>query len=243
DGRAVLEGDGDAALAPPDRLGSGVAEDGHAAAAEDVLDQVGRVLVLLWQDAVSGGDERDAAAQGQVGAGELGTGHTGADDDEVTRDLGQVVQLAPRPDAVAVGHRARPEPRAGAVADGLPGRLDRVGVFEMAGVRDDLDLLGREPGRDVLGLGPRQVGDPVVQARRVDRGQATGGNAEGVGAVQQRHRVRGLDERFGGDAVGEHARAPEAVGVYYGDVRAQLGRDQGRLVTARPAAQDGDFLL
>ena len=60
--------------------------------------------------------------------------------------------------------------------------------------------------------------------------------------VQQGHRVGRLDERLGGHAVGEHAGPAEPVGVDEGHVGAELGRDEGGLVTARPAAEDRDVL-
>ena len=49
-------------------------------------------------------------AHGQVGAGELGAGHAGADHDQVLGQLGQVVDLAPVEDPLAVGHGGRAAP-------------------------------------------------------------------------------------------------------------------------------------
>jgi hypothetical protein len=63
-----------------------------------------------------------------------------------------------------------------------------------------------------------------------------------VAAVEQRHRVRGLDQRLGRHAVGEDAGAAEPVGVDDGDVGAELGGDQSGLVTAGAAAEDRDSL-
>ena len=114
------------------------------------------------------------------------------------------------------------------------------GAGQAAGGLDHLDVLGREPGGDVAGLGPGQVGDPLVQAGRVDGGQPAGGDAETRSPVEHRHRVGRLDEGLGGHAVGEHAGAAEPVGVDDGDVGTELGRDQGGLVTARAAAEDRD---
>ena len=61
-------------------------------------------------------------AHGQVGAGELGAGDAGADHDQVLGQLGQVVDLAPVEDALAVGHGGGQHPRGGAGGDQHRGR-------------------------------------------------------------------------------------------------------------------------
>ena len=118
------------------RLGPGPAEHGHAAAAEHVLDQVGRVLVLLRQHPVPGGHQRDPRAERLIGAGELGPGDARADHDQVPGQFGQVVELPPGQDALAVGFGAGEHAghRAG-------GDQDRVGP--------DLLVTGHDPTRAV----------------------------------------------------------------------------------------------
>ena len=68
---------------------------------------VGRVGVLVRHDPVPAGDQGHVDPGGQVGAGELGPGHAGADDDQPLRQLGQVVDLAPGEDPLAVGQGGR----------------------------------------------------------------------------------------------------------------------------------------
>ena len=87
-------------------------DDVHPAAGEDVLDQQRGVGVLARHDAVAAGDQRDLAAQREVGAGELRPGHAGADHDEVLGQLRQVVDLLPVEDSLAVRLRRRAAPEA-----------------------------------------------------------------------------------------------------------------------------------
>ena len=65
-------------------------------------------------------------------------------------------------------------------------------------------------------------------------------DAEPGRPVQRGHHPRGRDEGLGRHAVGEHAGPAEAVPLDDGDLGAELGGDQGRLVAARAAADDGD---
>src|SRR5580658_8798728 len=57
---AVGQRDRDGVAIAADGLGPGPGQDGHAAAAEDVLDQAGRVLVFLREHPVPRGHQRDA---------------------------------------------------------------------------------------------------------------------------------------------------------------------------------------
>jgi hypothetical protein len=246
---AVRQGHGDAVLIAAHRSRPGLAEHRHAAAAEHVLDRVGRILVLLRQHPVPGGHQRDPRAERLVGAGELGPGDAGADHDQVPGQLGQVVELPPVQDALAVGFGAGEHAgqRAGGDQDrvGLDLLLsgqDPAGAVQAAVRGDHLDVLGGDPGGDVAGLSPGQVGDPLVQPHGVDRVQAAAGDAEARAPVEQRHRVGGLDEGLGGYAVGEHAGAAEPVRIDDGDVGAELGGDEGGLVAAGAAAEDRDSL-
>ena len=231
-------------------LRPGPAEHRHAAAAEHVLDQVGRVLVLLRQHPVPGGHQRDPRAERLVGAGELGPGDAGADHDQVPGQLGQVVELPPGQDALAVGFGAGEHAgqRAGGDQDRVGLDLLRHRPRTLPGPSrrpcsgDHPDVLGGDPGGDVAGLGPGQVGDPLVQPHGVDRVQAAAGDAEAGAPVEQRHRVGGLDQGLGGHAVGEHAGAAEPVRIDDGDVGAELGGDEGGLVAAGAAAEDRDSL-
>ncbi len=65
-------------------------------------------------------------------------------------------------------------------------------------------------------------------------------DAEVGRAVQRRHRARGLDQRLGGHAVGQHAGAAEPVGVGHDDLGAELRGDQGGLIPAGPPSDDRD---
>src|ERR1019366_9300916 len=109
-GPAVGQGHGDVIAVPADRLRPRPAEHGHAAAAEHVLDQAGRVLVFLREHPVPRGHQRDARAEGLVGAGELGPGDTRTDHDQIAGQFGEVIELPPGQDALAVGLRTRQHP-------------------------------------------------------------------------------------------------------------------------------------
>src|SRR5690606_7877739 len=145
DDAAVGELDLDAVPDAADGGGAGAGQDGHAAAAEDVLDELGGVLVLPGQHPVAAGDEGDGHAEAVVGAGELGAGDAGADDDEVLGQLGEVVHLRPGEDALAVRLRVRQDAGGGA--------------------RGDEDDLGDE--LDLLAVGGRHVDGPGAGAAEV----------------------------------------------------------------------------
>src|SRR5207253_5886737 len=123
-------------------------------------------------------------------------GDAGADHDQVPGQLGQVVQLAPGEDALAVGFGAGEHAGQGAGGDQdrvgfylLVACLDRARAVQAAVPLDHLDVLGGDPGGDVARLGPGQVGDPLVQPHGVDRVQAAAGDAELLAPVEQGHRV------------------------------------------------------
>ena len=105
---AVLRGDQDVAvLGAVDGFHAAVLFQFDAALAQHGLKDVGRVGVVMRQNAVTGGNHGDLHAQLSEGGDELGAGHAGADDDEVLRKLGEVVYLLPGEDALAVWLRAR----------------------------------------------------------------------------------------------------------------------------------------
>ena len=125
---AVGEGDDDAVALAAHGLRAGPGQDLHAAAAERLLQHLGGVRVLAGQHPVAAGDEDDLGAERQVGRGELRPGDAGADDDEALGQLGQVVQLAPVEDPLAVGHGGVQPARGGADGEqhGSPPRSTRV---------------------------------------------------------------------------------------------------------------------
>ena len=95
---AVLQRDGDAVAVAGHRGHARLAEHGHAATLEDLLEHLGGVGVLPRQHPVAAADQRDLDAQRVVGAGELGAG------DARTR---------PRRGARAAPRGRRPAPRSG----------------------------------------------------------------------------------------------------------------------------------
>ena len=84
---------------------------------EDLLQQLGGVAVLAGQHPLAAGHQGDLAAHGEVGAGELRAGDAGPDDDQVLRQLGQVVELPPVEDPLAVRLGAGHDARVGAGGD------------------------------------------------------------------------------------------------------------------------------
>ena len=69
--RAVAEGDHDAVVGALHRLGAGAGEHRHAAAFENVLQDLGGVRVLARQHLVAAGNQGDLGAQAVVGGGEF----------------------------------------------------------------------------------------------------------------------------------------------------------------------------
>ncbi len=71
----------------------------------------------MRQDLVAAGHHGDLDAEFGVRVAELRARHAGPDDHEMFGKLGEVVELAPVEDALAVGHRRRQHPRARAGGD------------------------------------------------------------------------------------------------------------------------------
>jgi len=177
----------------------------------------------------------------------------------VTRDpsdryAGQVVQLPPVEDALAVrlgpGQHAR---------GGAGGHQDDVGPDVPVADRDDvrldqpplaahdLDLLVGEPFGDVERLRPGQVLDPLVDGGHVGLQGADHPVRAAVVAQPQvgrlrhdRHADRGGDQRLGRHAVGQHARPAGTVALHHGHVGAELRRDESGLVAAGASTEDHD---
>ena len=107
---------------------------------------------------------------------------------------------------------------------------------------DDPHALAGQPGVDVGRLGHRQALHPVVDRGEVeaDRRQLGALQAEDGGVADGGHGAGGGDEGLRGDAVGEHAGAPDAVPLDDGDLGPELCGDQGGLVAGRSAADDHD---
>ena len=193
-------------------------------------------------------------AHRQVGRRELGAGDTGADDDQVRRQLGQVVDLAPGEDPLAVGHRVGQQPRRGPGRDQHGGRVDLVRRAAVG--RRDLDPVGvPERVRRRAGRVPVTYVTPALMsfawmsadcasASRLTRSctadacdrhrvEAAGVHAELLGVAIAGHHVRTGDEGLRRYAVGQHARAAGAVRLDDRHIGVELGGDQGRLVSGR----------
>ncbi len=111
DGPAIREIDLDAVVDPAGGLGPSPAQHGHSSALEHLLEHPGRVGVLPGQHPVPGGDKRHVRAERLVGAGELGAGDTGADDNQMLGQFPQVVEMAPGENSLAVRYDSRQDSR------------------------------------------------------------------------------------------------------------------------------------
>ena len=96
DGAAVGERDGHGVAVARHRRHPGARQHVHPTSGEHVLEDAGGVGVLAGQHAVAARDERDPAAECEVGAGELRARHARAHDDQVLRQLGRGRRPAPR---------------------------------------------------------------------------------------------------------------------------------------------------
>jgi hypothetical protein len=184
----------------------------------------------------------------------------------VLGQLGQVVDLLPGEDPLAVGLRlgrgaggstgrqedgVRGEPL---VISGAVERLDDdgAGPVETSAPADHPDPLLPEPAGDVVALVVGELQHPGVHAGEVD---GHGGHVPGVdglrrgevdaelaGAPDLGHQLGGRDQGLAGHAVGQDRRAADAVGVDQGDVGAELCGDERGFVPARPTAEDDDTI-
>ncbi len=247
---------------PGHRVGAGVLDQLHAAVGEGLLEHGRRVGVLVRQDLVAAGHHGDGYAEFGVGVAELGSGDAGPDDDEVSRQFRQVVELAPVQDPLAVGLGIRQHSRAGPGGDQHDVGLERADpaagggdlhavVGHAGGVVDQLaatvhhgDALTQQLVADVGGLRLRQRLDAVVDLVQRDLGvldrdvEPETGGASQFGAHAGR-----CDERLGRDTVPQHACAPDAVGVDHGDLGnlgPASGGHQSGLVAGGTAADDHD---
>ena len=253
---AVLEGHDDPVAAPLGGGHPGPVEDRHPAAAEDVLDDRGRVLVLLGQDELAGGDEGDVGAEPEIRLCELGAGDAGPDDDEPLRQLGQVVELLPGEDPLPVRLRGRQHPRGGSRRDehdvGVHGLRARVGLGEHPGGAHHPAAAAHhphpdlaEPGGDVAGLGLGQIPDAGVDGAQLGPGAGQlipfvvlEAHAELRGRLEAAEVVGGPDEGLARDHVGEDRRPSQAVAVDDRDVGAEVRGDESRLVASGATSED-----
>ena len=126
-----------------------------------------------------------------------------------------------------------------AVTDG-----DGPGAGQPGRSGQHLNPLGGQPAGHVRGLRPGQRLDPGVEPGGVHGRPGAGRvepDAQPGRSVQRGHQAGGRDQRLGRHAVGQHARAAEAVPLHDRDVGAKLRGDQGRFVSPRPAADDDDL--
>jgi hypothetical protein len=184
-------------------------------------------------------------------------------------DLVERVDLRPGEDALAVGHGRLEQARARADRDDERVGVDLVEVDARlaAAVRDDdalraveaaLTLDDAHAGLDQLALHVLRLLARETQQPRVDGGEVDGDlrahGAAVLAAGEELHAevggladgVRGLrrgDERLRRHDVGEHGRAADTGALDEGDLRAELGSGERRLVSAWPPTEYGDALL
>ncbi len=216
----------------------------------------------MRQDLVATGHHGDLDAEFGIGVAELRAGDTGADDDQMLGQLGEVVELAPVQDALTVGFGTGQHSRPGAGGDqddvGLQHadlavecgdfhsvmRHARRAVDQFTAPRDDIDARVQQLAADIGGLRPGQRLDPAVDLLErylgvLDRDV----EAEAVGAAKLGAHARRRDQCLRGHAVPEHAGPADAVAVDdgdLGDVATAGGGDQCRLIACGPAADDHD---
>ena len=161
-------------------------EDLHTALGEDVLQHGGGVGVLAGEHPVAAGHERDPGAHLDVGRHELRPGDAGPDDDQVLGQLGEVVELAPGEDALAVGLGVVEDAGGGAGGDEddvggerFAAAVGRAGfdgvqsararlVGERGGAPDDPHALALDAGAYVGRLRHGEARDARVDPREVD---------------------------------------------------------------------------
>ena len=197
---AVGERDDHAVAVAAHRLRPCLREDLDAALGEHVLQHRGGVGVLAGEHPVAAGDERDPGAHLDVRRHELRAGHARPDDDQVLGQLGEVVELTPGEDALAVGLGVVEDAGGGAGGDeddvGREDLAAAVGRARFDGVQpararlvgergrapDDPHALALDAGAHVGRLGHREARDARVDPREVDAHRvAVGGEAQ-VGA-------------------------------------------------------------
>jgi hypothetical protein len=151
--------------------------------------------------------------------------------------FGEVIELAPIEDSLAVGHRVRQDPRPGSRRDQHDVRLQSADLAVRRGDLDPMmckalhvvaqfaaavhhgDAVAQQLRADVGGLRPRQRLHPVVDLRQRDLGVLDRDvEPEPVGSSQLGADSRRCDERLRRHAVPQHARPTDSVGVDDGDL-------------------------
>ena len=127
---------------------------------------------------------------------------------------------------------------------------DALATGDPGGAAQDRDADLLEAALDVGALGGRELEDPVVDGVRLGDGVGhlvtvvvLQTHAEARGRLEVGHVVGGRDEGLARHAVREDRRAAETVLLDDGDLRPELGRDEGRLVAAGAAADDDNGCL
>ena len=259
DGATVLEPHDDPGCRPLAGRHPRPAQDLHPAAPEHVLDDRRGIGVVARQDVLARGDEDDLGTQPEVCLGELGAGDAGSDDDEPLGQLGELVDLLPGEDPLAVGHRglhhpgSRPrrdeddvgrEVLGGAVLGRRPheGRADER-AHSRYGAHPDLV----HPGGDVAALGGGEPEDPVVDLAEVDPGVGDGvalvvgePHPEDARGAEVGQVVGRADEGLARHTVGEHRGPAEPVTVDDAHLGAEMGGDEGGLVATGASPEDDD---
>jgi hypothetical protein len=248
---AVGKRDHDAVPLAAHRFGPGPAEHVHATAAEHVLDDDRGVLVLVRQHPVPRRHQRDLGTERLVGAGELGAGHPGPDDDQPLGQLGEIIDLAAGEDPLPIRSGVRQFPGVSPCRDqhdvgsdrGSP-RLDDARARHPAPGLDNPDSLGGHALGDVVRLRRGERLNPRVQGGCVNVELGIPAvfelQAECRGTPKRGHRGRGLDQRLGRNTVSEHTGTTEADFIDDGYLGAELRGHQGGLVPPRASAEYHD---
>ena len=215
----------------------------------------------MRQNAVARSHHGHAHTHLREGGNELGTGHAGADDDEVLRLLLEVINLLPGQDALAVRLRARQDARGG-----TGGNEDQVRVEGLGGAISvgDINLVrGTLHAVLVLGECGAAIDDldaDLLQARAHVAGLVAGqrlhaavkrlqAQLQRAELVVQAHIIRaaeiGADVGAGNkglrrDAVQENGGATGALFLNQRNVRAVLGAGSRSLIACGAAADNYD---
>ena len=218
----------------------------------------------MRQNAVTGGNHGDLDAQLCKGGDELGAGHAGTDDDEVLRQLGEVVDLLPGKDALAIRLSAGENARGGAggyqdeicVNGFLVAVLVEYGgdlvaaegigflvLWEIAAAIDNACAQGFHGGADIGGLLACQILHALIQC-----GQGKMGLANALvkfhilGTAQIGFNIGTSDEGLGRNTVQDNAVAAHALVFNNGDFCTIFSTCQRCLIAGWAAADDDDSL-
>ena len=220
----------------------------HAATLKDVLQHTGCVLVLAGKHTVTRRHQGHLRTQAVICRGELRTGHTRTNHNQLLGNLGEVVQLSPGQDALAVRHTGRHFTRMrthrqqhkvrlqGVDQTSLISHLDGVAVQELTGTVNNLHTRRSQGALNVGGLLLSQVADSAVHAVHINTQLRCLAlrvlNAQATRLGEAGHHIRRSDQGLRGHNVGQNGGATNGIALNQSHVRVGCGSHHRCLVTA-----------